>query len=87
MNAVQPMISTINVECNSCSVSGSFNFTSKPVWRSPIGERIKSHLCDCTGYTLAITGIEYTASLEIQLQDIEKITIVLPLDLMSALGP
>jgi hypothetical protein len=74
MNVVQPMISMLHIQCNECSASPSpIDYTSKPVWRSPIKEHSRSYFCGCEGNTVIITDYEYIASLEIQLQDIEKI--------------
>jgi DNA replicative helicase MCM subunit Mcm2 (Cdc46/Mcm family) len=74
MNVVQPMISILHIQCNECSASPSpIDYTSKPVWRSPIKEHSRSYFCGCKGNTVIITDYEYIASLEIQLQDTEKI--------------
>lgn len=74
MNVVQPMISRLHLQCNQCPATPSpIDYTSKPVWRSPIKEHSKSYFCDCKGNTITITGYEYIASLEIQIQDTEKI--------------
>jgi replicative DNA helicase Mcm len=74
MNVVQPMISRLHLQCNQCSASPlPIDFTSKPVWRSPIKEHSRSYFCDCKGNTLTITDYEYIASLEIQIQDLEKV--------------
>ena len=74
MNVVQPMISRLHIQCNQCSATPSpLDYTSKPVWRSPIKDHSKSYFCDCSGTTVTITDYEYIASLEIQVQDTEKI--------------
>jgi hypothetical protein len=74
MNVVQPMISRLHIQCNQCSAAPPpIDYTSKPVWRSPIKDHSKSSFCDCSGNTVSITNTEYIASLEIQVQDIEKI--------------
>ena len=74
MNVVQPMISMLHIQCNECSASPSpIDYTSKPVWRSPIKEHSRSYFCECKGNTVIITDYEYIASLEIQIQDIEKV--------------
>jgi DNA replicative helicase MCM subunit Mcm2 (Cdc46/Mcm family) len=74
MNVMQPMISRLHIQCNQCSLTPApIDYTSKPVWRSPIKEHSKSNFCDCSGNTLTIISIEYIASLEIQIQDLEKI--------------
>lgn len=72
MNAVQPMILRIYLECSQCSESRLYDYTSRPVWRSPIRDGAKSHICACDENTITIK-YEYVASLEIQIQDIEKI--------------
>ncbi|MGB6531829.1 MAG: hypothetical protein WBF33_27285, partial [Candidatus Nitrosopolaris sp.] len=74
MNVVQPMISRLHIQCNQCSATPSpLDYSSKPVWRSPIKDQSKSCFCDCSGATVIITDYEYIASLEIQVQDTEKI--------------
>lgn len=74
MNVVQPMISRLHLQCIRCSTTPPpIDYTSKPVWRSPIKDPSKSDFCDCSGATVTITDFEYIASLEIQVQDIEKI--------------
>jgi hypothetical protein len=72
MNAVQPMILRIHLECSQCSESRLYDYTSRPVWRSPIRDGAKSHICACDENTITIK-YEYVGSLEIQIQDIEKI--------------
>jgi hypothetical protein len=74
MNLVQPMISMLYIQCSECSASPSpIDYTSKPVWRSPIKEHSRSYFCECKGNTVIITDYEYIASLEIQIQDLEKV--------------
>ncbi|MGC2572157.1 MAG: hypothetical protein WA364_11655, partial [Candidatus Nitrosopolaris sp.] len=74
MNVVQPMISMLHIQCSECSASPSpIDYTSKPVWKSPIKEHSRSYFCECKGNTVIITDYEYIASLEIQIQDIEKV--------------
>ena len=74
MNVVQPMISGLHLQCIRCSATPSpIDYSSKPVWRSPIKDPSKSDFCDCSGASVTITDFEYIASLEIQVQDIEKI--------------
>ncbi len=74
MNVVQPMITRLHIQCNQCSATPPpIDYTSKPVWRSPIKDPSKSYFCDCSGATVAITDFEYIASLEIRVQDIEKV--------------
>jgi DNA replicative helicase MCM subunit Mcm2 (Cdc46/Mcm family) len=74
MNVVQPMISRLHIQCNQCYATPSpIDYSTKPVWRSPIKDPSKSDFCDCNGVTVTITDFEYIASLEIQVQDIEKV--------------
>jgi DNA replicative helicase MCM subunit Mcm2 (Cdc46/Mcm family) len=75
MNAVQHMISRIHLQCSRCSATqlSPLDYTSKPVWRSPIKDPSRSYFCDCGGNTATITATDYVASLEIQIQDLEKI--------------
>jgi hypothetical protein len=74
MNVVQPMVSRLHIQCNQCYATPSpIDYSAKPVWRSPIKDPSKSDFCDCNGATVTITDFEYIASLEIQVQDIEKV--------------
>ena len=73
MNVVQPMISQIHVQCKECSNNIlTSDHRSQPVWRSPIKNHTK-YCLSCDGNTDTITIAEYIASLEIQVQDLDKI--------------
>jgi DNA replicative helicase MCM subunit Mcm2 (Cdc46/Mcm family) len=73
MNVAQPMISQITVQCKECSSTIlTSDHTSQPVWRSPIKNHSK-YCLSCNGNTDIITDQEYIISLEIQVQDLDKI--------------
>ncbi len=73
MNVVQPMISQIHVQCKECSNNIlTLDHRSQPVWRSSIKYHRK-YCLSCSADTDIITDPEYTISLEIQVQDLEKI--------------
>jgi len=73
MNVVQPMISQIHVLCKECSNNIlTLDHRSQQVWRSSIKYHRK-YCLSCSAETDIITDPEYTISLEIQVQDLEKI--------------
>src|SRR5215469_9190615 len=73
INVVQPMISQIHVQCKECfNTILTSDHRSQPVWRSPIKNHSK-YCLSCSGNTDITTDQEYIISLEIQIQDLEKI--------------
>ena len=73
INVVQPMISQIHVQCKECfNTILTSDHRSQPVWRSPIKNHSK-YCLSCSGNTEIVTDQEYIISLEIQIQDLEKI--------------
>ena len=73
MNAVQHMISQIDIQCGECSNTLlTSNHRSKPLWRSPIKNYSKYYCSRCDREIATNIDYEYIPSLEIQVQDLEK---------------
>jgi DNA replicative helicase MCM subunit Mcm2 (Cdc46/Mcm family) len=75
MTPVEHMITRIHLQCTECSTPSPtpLDYTKKPKWKPPISDPTKSYFCGCEGDTAAITSFEYISSMQIKLQDLEKL--------------
>jgi DNA replicative helicase MCM subunit Mcm2 (Cdc46/Mcm family) len=72
---VEQMITKIELQCLKCSAvpTSPLDYTKRPRWRIFKSDLNKCYFCECEERAIAVASSEYIPSIQIKLQDLEKI--------------